>query len=661
MSLLAPLFLFGLLAALLPWWLHRLSASNPPKRDFGSTRFLDPTQSTSSKKRRTQYWPLLCLRFLFLALLSLLFAEPVIERIRTLGNSDTRHILVVDTSLSQKLDGRWQRTIELANEVLDNASANDEAIIISASDQFVQAQVESNSIDAARSQLGSLAAGSTRLDYGRIASAVTAAVSESELNNQLHIITDIQASAMPERFTSLAVDKIQKINVYSSAADSDTNTSVTGKLDHISGNNATVTAIVSNFESDIDGESVNRTLTVESNNTTIASIELATLANQSTVYRFTDLDISNASTQLNLRLSPADRLNEDNTWRIPLPVKERTEITLLTNDTQPSVANTYVAAALESNPRFVARLTDATRFSVADAGNLVIVPDGTSLSNRSASQLRDYVNSGGNVLVAVGSKPHSTETATWLGLRQAGQLSSPPVNQGQNLSVGAIDKSHQVTSGIAENWRAVSVLNILSLQTGITDRTIIELSDGSPLLVEKRMGAGKVLLLGTPLDTQWTDLPTESVFVAFIMQAVGFLGGDTTTALYRSTGEAMNVAAGTQLIDPDGEPMRELSEISKRASIKLETPGIYELRSSAGTQSVAVNSDTKESDITRIDSETLAKWQQITPDAQSAISTEETSKTNQRSFWMWILPLLLLLALLESFYSHRHLWIRRGA
>ena len=185
-------------------------------------------------------------------------------------------------------------------------------------------------------------------------------------------------------------------------------------------------------------------------------------------------------------------------------------------------------------------------------------------------------------------------------------------------------------------------------------------SDGSPLLVEKRMGSGKILVLGTALDTQWTDLPTESVFVAFIMQSVGFLGGDTTTPLYRSTGESMNVAAGTQLISPDGEPVRELSDISNRASINLATPGIYELRSSAGTQAVAVNSDSRESDITRIDSETLEKWQQIAIDAPADITAEATSKTNQRSFWMWLLPLLLLLALLESFYSHRHLWIRRG-
>ena len=655
MSLLAPLFLFGLLAALLPWWLHRLSASNPPRRDFGSTRFLDPTQSTSSKKRRTRYWLLLGLRFLFLALLSLMFAEPVIERLSSIGGSNVRHILVVDTSLSQSLDGRWQRTVDLANDVLDDASSNDEAVIISASDRFVQAEVESNSVDAARGQLGSLETGSTRLDYGRIASAVTAAVSESELNNHLHIITDIQASAMPERFTSLAVDKIQKIKVYSSAAESDSNTSVTGKLDHTDGSTADITAIVNNY-----GDAGSRTLTVESNGTTLATQQLDVAANQATVHRFTNLDVSTVNSQLNLRISPSDGLTEDNTWRIPLPVKERTAITLLTNDTQPSVANTYVAAALESNARFIAKQTDTTRFSVADAGNLIIVPDGTVLSSRTANQLRDYIESGGNMLVAVGSKPHSSEAASLIGLKQAGQLSNPASNRNLNLSVGAVDKSHQVTTGIADNWRAVSILNYQTLQTGITDRTIIELSDGSPLLVEKRMGSGKILVLGTALDTQWTDLPTESVFVAFIMQSVGFLGGDTTTPLYRSTGESMNVAAGTQLISPDGEPVRELSDISNRASINLATPGIYELRSSAGTQAVAVNSDSRESDITRIDSETLEKWQQIAIDAPADITAEATSKTNQRSFWMWLLPLLLLLALLESFYSHRHLWIRRG-
>ena len=648
MSLLTPLFLLGLLTAVVPWWLHRLSASNPPKRDFGSTRLLDPSQSPSSSKRRTRYWPLLALRFLFLAMLSLIFAEPVIEQLRTIGASDTRHILVVDTSMSQKLGDRWQRTLDTANQILNDAAGNDEAVVIAAADQFVQAQQQSNTISSAREQLATLTAGNTRLDYGRISSAVAAAVTEGDVNNHLHIITDTQASAMPERFTSLAVDKVQRIDVYSSASSSDSNASVTGKLEHANDNSANVVAVINNY-----GEEKTYSLSVTSNGTTLANAQVAVDANQIEVHRFSNLDISNAESQLELRLGEDDALADDNTWLLPLPEKKRSEITLLVSDVQPSVANTYVKAALESNPRFVARLTDVSRFAPTDAGNLIVVPDASVLSERATSRLREYISNGGNALIAVGEKPHSNGAASLLGITSGNQ----PGNTA--ASVGSIDQSHQVTASLLDNWRAVSVLNHHTLDTNITDRSIIELSNGAPLLVEKRMGSGKVLLLAAALNPEWTDLPTESVFVAFMMQAVNFLGGDTSTAVYRSTGDAINIAAGAQLIDPSGNPLREISSISERTSIRLEEPGIYQLRSSAGTQSIAVNFEPRESDITIIDDATMEKWRQIATSTPVDANVNLTSSQNQKSFWLWLLPFLLLLALLESLYSHRHLWIRR--
>lgn len=653
MSLLAPLFLLGLLTAVIPWWLHRLSASNPPKRDFGSTRFLDPNQSPSSSKRRTRYWPLLALRFLFLALLSLIFAEPVIEQLRTFGATDTRHIIVVDTSMSQKLGDRWQRTLDTANQILSDATTSDEAVVIAADDQFVQAQDQSGTISSARQQLSQLQPGNTRLDYGRISSAVAAAISNDDLNNHLHIITDTQASAMPERFTSLAVDKVQEINVYSTAASEDSNASVTGKLEYANDNSANVVAVINNY-----GNATNYNLTVESNSTTLSSAELSVGANQMEVHRFSDIDITNAESQLELKLTPDDSLAEDNTWLLPLPDKQRTEITLLGSDVQSSVANTYVTAALESNPRFVARLIDASRFSAADAGNLIVVPSASVLSERTASRLGDYINNGGSALIAAGDKPHSNGAASLLGIATGGQLNGNPGGN-RTAAVGTIDPSHQVTTNLLDNWRAISVLNHHTLETNITDRTIIELSSGAPLLVEKRMGSGKVLLLATPLNPEWTDLPTESVFVAFMMQAVEFLGGDTSTAIYRSTGDSINIAAGAQLMNPTGNPMRELSSISERASIRLAETGIYQLQSSAGTQSIAVNFNPQESDITPIDDDTLQKWREIATNTPIEINTDITSQTDRKGFWLWLLPFLLLLALLESLYSHRHLWIRR--
>ncbi len=660
MSLLAPLFLFGLLAALLPWWLHRLSASNPPQADFGSTRFLEETISTSSKKRHTRYWWLLALRVLFVALLSLLFAQPVLERLRAAGTSNVRHILLIDTSLSQNLSGRWAKSLEIANDILDQASSADQAIVISASDRFVQSQSDTT-IESARAQLGSLTPQNTRLDYGRIASAVASATANpADSNNHLHIITDAQASALPDRFTSLAVDRVQKLNVYSSASTGDSNTSVTGKLEASRDDTANVVAIVNNY-----GSNTSRTLQVLSDNVALASKELSLTANSNIVHRFENLDISEATTQLTLKISPQDSLAEDDSWRLPLPNKDKTELTIIVSNNEPSVSGTYVKAAIESDVRFKTRILEADRFTKSDAGNLIIVPDASALSDRAAGRLRDYVEEGGNVLVAVGSTPHSAAARSLLGVtsqsqsRQSSRQSSSQSTKGNG--VGAIDQSHQSTSGLESNWRSISIIQHHTLEPKITDRSIIELSDGSPLLIEKRIGAGKMLLLATALDTRWTDLPTDSVFVAFVIKSIDYLGGDIAATSYRSTGDAISVSSGAQLLDPGGEPMRDLSQLSDRTSVRLDTPGIYQLRNSAGIQSIAVNSDARESDITTIDDSTLNDWQQTGNASSNTTTLNQPSDKSQKSFWLWLLPLLLVVALLESLYSHRHLWIRREA
>jgi len=391
----------------------------------------------------------------------------------------------------------------------------------------------------------------------------------------------------------------------------------------------------------LQSEATSTTLTAASNGNTLATAELDIPANGSQVHRFTELNLIDAGSQLEIGLRATDTLEEDDTWLVPLPATDKTEITVLVADTERSVSSTYVKAAVESDNRFQARLVEANRFTANDAGNLVIVPNASALSDRSANRLRDYVREGGNVLIAVGSKPHSAQTNT--------------------LLVGNVDTAHQVTSDVENNWRSVSVIRHATLQDNITDRKIIELSDGAPLLVEKRPGSGKLLVLTTALDTSWTDFPTTAGFVAFIIKSIDYLGGDTSTTLYRSTGDVITAASGQQLIDPDGESMRDLSEISERATLRLEQPGIYQLRNSAGTQSIAVNSDPRESDITQISSDTINDWQQMNSSntvTNTAASTQSAAN-NHKSFWLWLLPLLLCVALAESLYSHRRFKVRQ--
>ena len=300
-----------------------------------------------------------------------------------------------------------------------------------------------------------------------------------------------------------------------------------------------------------------------------------------------------------------------------------------------------------------------------------MVPDASVLSDRASNRLRQYIDDGGNVFMAVGQQPHSADTISLLGMKSPAASSSSVVNQASgNLNetgnsigneVGFIDATHQSTDDLVNNWRAISVLRHLPLQKKVTDRRIIDLTNGDPLLMEKRMGSGKLLLLATALNTSWTNLPVESVFVAFVLQSIDYLAGDTTGVSYRSTGEAISIAPGSQLLNPNGETMRDLSKISERATITLSEPGIYTVRNSAGARPVSVNSDVRESDITIIDNTTLQNWQEMATNPAVSNQNSQTSTSNRRGFWIWLLPLLLVIALLESLYSHNHLWIRREA
>ena len=638
--------------------MHRLSASDPPRHDFGSSRFLEASPSTSSKKRRTRYLLLLALRTLFLALLCLLFAQPVLEKLNITGAASVRHVLLLDTSLSQNLEGRWQRSINIANDVLDSAAGSDEAVVISASDKFVQAETD-RSIESARAQLGTIDLGNSRLDYGRIASAVSSIVTDSDLDVHLHIISDAQASALPERFASLAVDKIQTMKVYSSAASEDANVSVTGKLEHAANGIAEIVAIVNNY-----GDDTTRTLQVRANDQVLATTSINLAANSNKVHRFDKLDVSSAGKQLEISISPDDQLAADDTWQLPLPGSDRTQITVVVANTEASLSATYLTAAIESDPRFSTRRIEADRFTANDGGTLVMVPDASALSDRASNRLRQYINDGGNVFMAVGQRPHSAGTISLIGMQSPSASTRPDVNQTTGAignEVGFIDATHQSTDDLVNNWRAISVLRHLPLQKKLTDRRIIDLTNGDPLLLEKRMGSGKLLLLATALNTAWTNLPVESVFVAFVLQSIDYLAGDTTGVSYRSTGEAISIAPGSQLLDPNGEPMRDLSKISERATITLNEPGIYTVRNSAGARPVAVNSDVRESDITIIDDTTLQNWQEMATNPAANNRNSQTNTSNRRGFWIWLLPLLLVIALLESLYSHKHLWIRREA
>lgn len=682
MSLLAPLFLLGLLAAIVPWWLHRLSTDRPPLQDFASSMFLEASESASSRQTRLRYLRLLSLRILLLAALAFLFAEPVIKQLRLPGLSATRHVIVLDNSLSQSHSDRWTRTQSITNDILDAAAPSDQALIIAANSRFVQSGGDSEqdtSLDSARTNLASLQPTLRRLDFGRIANRVEATISDSPLPVHLHFVSDLQATAMPERFTDLAVDGVQNLDIYSTAQDTDGNIAISASLVYAADDRANVTVIANNHNIDTSDYVV----TVSTREGTLDQTTLSIPKNSSKVHRFSGIDTSTANGQLTIAIEPQSNasLNEitaDNQWQLAVPDGKRIEIPVLTG-TSKSSAFTYVAAALESDPRYTARLINGDSFSATDAGSLLLVPDASVLSDRAVGRLRQYLSGGGNALIIPGDNPHGTQARQLLGLSsistsQSATLQSTNRSNNRQITsaekvkptqtISTVDSTHPVTASLTANWRSLSIQRYLPLNVSATDRRIVDLGNGDALLFERTSGDGKVMLLSSPINTSWNNLAIDPLFVAFLVRSVEYLSGSTGTNLDRNIGEILTLPPGVQLLDPAGNTVRELSDLGSRDTIELRDPGVYRIRSAAGTQALSVNPDARESSIASIDDTTIAQWKALSTSAnrpaESAGANSDPQKSS-KNFWQWLLPIVVLVALLESLYSHRHLWIRREA
>ena len=199
-------------------------------------------------------------------------------------------------------------------------------------------------------------------------------------------------------------------------------------------------------------------------------------------------------------------------------------------------------------------------------------------------------------------------------------------------------------------------------------RVIVRLGDQTPLLLEKRIGEGRVMLLTSGLDNLTNDFPLAPAFVPFIEQTARYLagserqGGARPVDAFLELRNAKEQAQGVEVTDPEGKRPLTLGEAASAQSFQLTEAGYYQLRLANGRQNeVGVNPDPKESNLDVIPDDVLALWQgngsQSSQDA-AAPSQPAPNKTPQ-SLWWYVMLFVLAAAVAESVLASRYLGTQR--
>jgi hypothetical protein len=199
-------------------------------------------------------------------------------------------------------------------------------------------------------------------------------------------------------------------------------------------------------------------------------------------------------------------------------------------------------------------------------------------------------------------------------------------------------------------------------------RVAARLNDGTPLLADRSIGQGHVLLLTSGLDNLTNDLPLHPVFVAFVDHSAQYLSRgnrlsgsrlvDSYVQLKAPNGESTNV----EVIDPFGHRPLSLRDARTAQTLRLENVGFYQIRLANGQDAViGVNADRRESDLRPIGDDVLKLWGGASssdmPEANAGPTHDEIDQSV--SIWWYVMLLALLTALGEIIFASGYMGTQR--
>ena len=667
MGFLAPWFLAGLAAVAVPIYVHLLRRHTTTPHPFSSLMFFERRTQSSIKHRRLRYLALLSLRTLLLLLLALAFANPFINRTAANMSSEKLLLLVIDNSFSMRAGSRMADARREALSVLSSRRPADRAQIMALGSQLQVLSQPSQDTSELRAAVESLQPGDSRGSFGELARAVRSLAETVHTPIELHLISDMQKSAMPASFAELALPANVSLVLHPVVKDAVPNwtvESVNAPGQVWDPKKARVQVVVAGFGT----PAATRTVSLDVSGRTIATRTVDVPAGGRATAEFQSLDVPYGFTRCEVRIDSADAFPADDAMLFAV---ERSDPRRALFVYQPGDSRSplYFRSALASAAEEAFTLDTATASQAAGLPlskyAFVVLSDVMSLPSSFESELLRYVQSGGGVWIAAGtSAAHATHIPVFGGnILDSRDYSR---NGERFLSVGEVDPSYPSVVK-AERWSGVKFYFAVHVDPS-DSRVAVRLTDQTPLLLEKKIGEGNVLLFASGFDNLTNDFPLQPIFVPFVEQTAWYLSGAERRSGSRVVGSFLELrsskeqAVSVEVIDPDGHRSLSLKEAESAQTYQLTRAGFYELQLASGRHDViGVNADRRESDLSVIPDDVLSLWRgnPAAEAAQAAAGGQPQEQTQPYRLWWYIMLLVLAAAFAESLLADQYLGIQQ--
>lgn len=670
MVFLTPLFLIGLLAALIPVAIHLIRREKPPKVMFSTIRFLKKTSKKLVLFQHLQQIALLLLRAAVIVLLVLAFARPLFNQsvARLLDADPQSAVILLDLSMSMRWQDNFDQAKAEALAVVDRLSGGDELGLIA----FSGAAEVVRELDTENGQLKELIEsfdepgfGSTRY-YPNLRLADQMLEDSRYENRAIYLISDFQEVGLQgadESWKLAPGVALYLIDVGS--ADSE---------------NLVLTDVRSPEQLLEDSAQQQILARVRSTGTQyLGSGEVSLSLNGQMVDR-RPVDLTDRSEQVvtfavdfeaegdyvgEIRIA-GDDFADDNAYYFTVDVLPKINVLLVNGEASDNWFDDeghwfgLAVSSTDSSP-FSLQTIDPAELSAAAMrqSDVVALLNVGELTSSQAAALGEYVVNGGSLLIAPGDRVDERAFNQQLGeisparLEQVGLL-----GRDDYLVIADYDRRHPILRPLGSDWSA-RFQGHWRLTPSEDAKVLMQFDNTEAALVENDVGEGKVLLFASSLDLEWNNLALQGLFLPFVHETLRHLVRSEAGQSAYEIGDSINLAqfvsdADVAVQDANGRSVSLEANNLQRAT----SPGLFTATSGAVSRRYAVNILPEESNFTRVATSTLYDAV-VNPDtsplqsreAQTAQLIEELE--NPQRLWWWILTLVMVLLLVEVLVANR--------
>jgi hypothetical protein len=706
MTFLNIALLAGGLAFLIPLLIHLLNKRKVVTVRWGAMHLLHEVIRQKKRKMKIEQLLLLITRVAIPIVLALCLARPVLTALRSLGLGSSSLIVMLDDSFSMRAPA--EKTAVAGASVADTArhdlqqiteslpSGSAAQVVLSGGSPRQLLDQPTTALDLVPKKLADVTSMSGPISVNDAFQTATSALKDAPTAaREIVVVSDFQEAdwkAIADGAALPALENLSKqepkpqITFYRIGSDLAENLSIAS---------ADLSALVAAETQPIGirvrlknhGQRPWQDIPVhlEADGARLRTARVSLAPEGEAVLSFTHAFEKVGDHSLSVRLE-GDSFSDDNAFHSVVQVRNQLNVLLI--DGRPGTgplegAADFLELALTPHTAAANSLKDLIRTRKIDQRKLrredykdaevIILADCQRIQGNDLTELDKFVKAGGGLLIFAGPdidiehynrdlfrKGEGLLPAAIQGMARAEIADSPARVLMQRLTHPSVLYFNDARGGRLQDAEFRSWIEFAPPPNENTQR-ILSLDRNAPLLLEKKLGQGRVIACATTANAEWTNLPLQPFFVPLMQRLTTYLATEGSAPAWQLVGttlhlplEKAELGAEFTLQDPTGQ-MQTLKSQQEGDKVFVQSPpiaqpGIFVLQrvGSEKTSYLAFNTDNNESDLKALPSDQIKKIAERheAAFADSLPSYQALDRTRRHGSELWQPLLIALLALL---------------